>query len=45
MCKYSQLGARVYLTIVKSFTEQQKGTMDIGIDGDLFEVTLRFAAL
>ena len=38
-------GSGLGLSIAKSFTELQKGTMDIGIDGDLFKVTLRFAAL
>lgn len=38
-------GSGLGLSIAKSFTELQKGTMDIGIDGDLFKVTLKFAAL
>ena len=38
-------GSGLGLSIAKSFTELQKGTMDISIDGDLFKVTLRFAAL
>ena len=38
-------GSGLGLSIAKSFTELQKGTMEIGIDGDLFKVTLKFAAL
>ena len=38
-------GSGLGLSIAKSFTELQKGAMDIGIDGDLFKVTLKFAAL
>lgn len=38
-------GSGLGLSIARSFTELQKGTMDIDIDGDLFKVTLRFAAL
>ena len=38
-------GSGLGLSIAKSFTELQKGTMNIGIDGDLFKVTLNFAAL
>ena len=30
------------LSIARSLTELQKGTMDISIDGDLFKVTLSF---
>ena len=30
------------LSIAKSLTELQKGTMDLAIDGDLFKATLRF---
>ncbi|MBR0375430.1 MAG: GHKL domain-containing protein, partial [Firmicutes bacterium] len=33
------------LSIAKSLTELQKGTLDIDIDGDLFKVTLRFPIL
>lgn len=33
------------LSIAKSLTELQKGTMDISIDGDLFKVTLKFPAV
>ena len=38
-------GSGLGLSIAKSFTELQKGTMDIAIDGDLFKVTLVFPAL
>ena len=33
------------LSIAKSLTELQKGTLDLTVDGDLFKVVLRFAAL
>ena len=38
-------GSGLGLSIARSFTELQKGTMDISIDGDLFKVILKFAAL
>ncbi len=38
-------GSGLGLSIAKSFTELQKGRMDIAIDGDLFKVTLTFPAL
>ena len=38
-------GSGLGLSIARSFTELQKGTMDIAIDGDLFKVTLVFPAL
>ena len=38
-------GSGLGLSIARSFTELQNGTMELDIDGDLFKVILRFAAL
>ena len=38
-------GSGLGLSIARSFTELQKGAMDIDIDGDLFKVILRFPAI
>ncbi len=38
-------GNRLGLSIAKSLTELQKGTLDLTVDGDLFKVVLRFGIL
>ena len=38
-------GSGLGLSIARSFTELQNGKMELDIDGDLFKVILRFAAL
>jgi len=38
----SSEGSGLGLSIARSLTELQHGTMDIITDGDLFKVTLRF---
>lgn len=38
-------GSGLGLSIAKSFTELQHGTMELSIDGDLFKVILRFPAI